>query len=57
MLSSERYDRGKWHVGEINRRIADLCVDLQDKHEPWYIVTKNMEHKSCPIAAGVSSIS
>lgn len=55
-VSSQRFDRGKWHVGEVNRQITDLCLELQTKLEPWYPVTSQMKHKSCPIPAGVSSL-
>lgn len=54
-ISSLRFDRGEWHMGEINRRITDMCLVLQDSLEPWYPITSRMKHKTCPIPAGVGS--
>lgn len=53
-MSSQRFIRGKWAKGEMNRQIADFCVVFQDEKEPWFLVTSQFEHK-CPIPAGVSN--
>lgn len=55
-LGTERYHQGKWHLGEINRKVPDLCAELQNDLEPWYAVTSKMTQKSCPYLPGVSRI-
>jgi len=51
-VSSERFDRGEWHTGEIQRSIPDMCLELQEEVEPWYPVSKRMLQKSCPYFPG-----
>jgi hypothetical protein len=53
-IFAEKFEREQWHVAVINRVIPDFCKVIQKPTEPWYYVTKKLEHKYCPFPAGVS---
>jgi hypothetical protein len=53
-ISSTRFNRNQWQMGEINRRIPDLCPLFTSENELWYPITQFFKHVDCPIAAGVS---
>lgn len=51
-FKTERFIRGQWVNGEINRVVNDLCFTMNNPLDSIYTVTKNMK-KKCPWKKGV----
>lgn len=48
----EKFDRGKWNIALLDRKIADFCKSIQNPVELWYRFTSKLQHNSCPFHVG-----
>lgn len=51
-LTVEKFDRNEWNVLGLDRKVFDLCLDLQSPSNPLYTFFKQFKKKSCPFPAG-----
>lgn len=48
----EKYERGKWHIAIVDKKVNDFCQSIQDPKQIWYRFTSRLKHKNCPFEAG-----
>lgn len=51
-ITTERYIKGQWVKGELNRNIYDFCYSMKDRLDIVYPLTKHVKSR-CPVKAGV----
>lgn len=51
-LTTQRFNRGQWVKGELNRDILDFCFVMRNRLDIVYPLTKHIKSR-CPVKAGV----
>lgn len=54
LVYAEKFDRGQWNADSFTKQYPDFCKNIKNPLEPFNYLTKNLDHRSCPIPAGVS---
>lgn len=52
LLYTERFERDKWNLFAMDKRITDFCAVIHNPLEAWYSIYKDVS--GCPMKKGVN---